>query len=843
MIPKALRSFTVRARLPEALAPLGEIAMNLRWSWEPRSRDLFRWVDPEAWKASGGDPLRLLGAVSPERFEALTTERGFMKFMADVHADLQSYMSSDRWFQHRQSPLRSVAYFSPEFGLTEALPQYSGGLGVLAGDHLKAASGLGIPLTGVGLFYREGYFLQQLNADGQQQEHYTELDPHAMALTEVDAEVEIDLAGEPVRAQIWRAEVGRVRLYLLCSDVDGNSPQARMITDRLYGGDQQHRMTQEILLGVGGVRALQAAGEDPQIMHMNEGHAGFLSLERIRQFIVNDGLTFPEAIEANRASTAFTTHTPVPAGIDKFSRELMELYFWGWADECGITMDQLMALGQPPDAHPAEPFNMALMSLRLASKANSVSKLHGRVSRSMFQGLWPDVPVEEVPIGSVTNGVHARSWVGPSMGKLFDKYIMPDWDEAQADRWNNILSARDDEVWRVKEQARGQLVLNARRLLKDSLIAAGARGADVDWADRALDPRVLTIGFARRFAEYKRANLLFQYPERLKALLLDEERPVQIVIAGKAHPRDDIGKAIIRQIVQFAQDPLVRHRVVFIPNYDMRIARRLYQGADVWLNNPRRPLEACGTSGEKAALNGTLNVSIKDGWWDEMFNGENGWAIASAETYDDLAKRDELEAASLFDLLERHIVPKFYDRPDDAVPGDWIDIVKLSLASLGPNVTASRMLRDYVEYMYEPLAERVEALAKNNFEMARSLAAWKQRLRLGWPFVKILSVDDARHVAVSRGDPRTVQAVIELGELTPDDVSVQLLHGPVGQQDELHDTRITQMAVAGNNQEGSHRFSGTFECSVAGRYGFALRVVPAHPSLTSYTETGLILWA
>ncbi|MBW3591504.1 MAG: alpha-glucan family phosphorylase [Actinobacteria bacterium] len=817
--------------------------MNLRWSWDPRTRDLFRWVDPEAWKASGGDPLRLLGNVSPERFEALTAERGFMKFMSDIHADLKSYISSDRWFQHRQSRLRSVAYFSPEFGLTEALPQYSGGLGVLAGDHLKAASGLGIPLIGVGLFYREGYFLQQLSVDGQQQEKYLELDPHGMALTEVDAEVELNLAGELVRAQIWRADVGRVRLYLLCSDVDGNSPGARMITDRLYGGDQQHRMTQEILLGMGGVKALQAVGEHAQVMHMNEGHAGFLSLERIRQFIVQEGLTFAEAVEANRASTGFTTHTPVPAGIDKFSRELMELYFWGWAEECGITMDQLMALGQEPGADPASPFNMALMSLSLASKANSVSKLHGRVSRSMFQSLWPEVPVDEVPIGSVTNGVHARSWVGAGMCKLFDKYIMPDWDEAQADRWASIYSAREDEVWRVKEQARVQLVASARMLLKESLIAAGARGVDVDWADSALDPRVLTVGFARRFAEYKRANLLFQYPQRLKALLLDEERPVQIVIAGKAHPRDEIGKGIIRQIVQFAQDPLVRHRVVFIPNYDVQIARRLYQGADVWLNNPRRPLEACGTSGEKAALNGTLNVSIKDGWWDEMFNGENGWAIASAETYDDLSERDDLEAASLFDLLERQIVPKFYDRPNGPVPGDWVEMVKISLASLGPNVTASRMLRDYMELMYEPLAERIDAMSNSNFELAKSLAAWKQRVHLAWPLVKILSVDDAPHIAVSRGDERVVEAVVDLGELTPDDVSVELLHGPVRQQDELHSTQTAPMAAEGQTEDGPYRFTGAFECTVAGRYGFALRVVPAHDCLTSYAEMGLILWA
>ena len=841
--PKALRSFTVRARLPQALAPLEEIAMNLRWSWDDRARDLFRWVSPEAWEGTSGDPLKVLGSISRKRYEELMNDRSFLEFMREVQVELRHYMESDRWFQQRKSPLRSVAYFSPEFGLSETLPQYSGGLGVLAGDHLKAASGLGIPILGVGLFYREGYFHQELNADGQQQERYVQLDPYGMALTRMKEDVEVEMAGNTVRAQIWRACVGRIALYMLDSDVEGNDDRARLVTDRLYGGDEEHRIQQEMLLGVGGVRALDAVGEDPQVFHMNEGHAGFLSLERIRRFITEEGLSFSEAVEANRAATGFTTHTPVAAGIDRFPRHLMERYFTSWADECAITFDQFMAIGQEPGADPSSPFNMAVMSLRLASKANSVSRLHGRVSRQIFHSLWPEVPVDEVPIAHVTNGVHPSTWVSSSMGKLFDRYVMPDWEQANGDRWGQIMSARDDEIWRVKEIAREQLVLKARRLLKAGLVRGGAGGMDADWADQVLDSRVLTIGFARRFAEYKRATLLFSDPERLRALLLNPEQPVQIVLAGKSHPKDEIGKGIIREIVQFARDPEVRHRVVFIPDYDMRVARMLYQGCDVWLNNPRRPLEACGTSGEKAALNGALNLSIRDGWWDEMFNGENGWAISSAETYGDTRKRDELEAASLFEILERQVVPKFYDRRESPVPREWVRMVKSSLASLGPRVSAARMLRDYLELMYEPLAANVETLYADDFRLVRAMADWRSRVTGGWGGVKVAEVVEMDRDAAERGDTRRVVALVELGSLKPEDVAVQLLHGPVGPGDELQETTIAEMTLHEPAGSSGRRYEGSFSCEIAGRYGYTVRVVPAHDNLTSFAELGLIAWA
>jgi len=839
---RSLRSFTVRPSLPDELQALEDLAMNLRWSWDERTRDLFRWVDPDAWDATVHDPVRLLGVVSRERLETLAADPGFKGFLAEVREELTRYLEADRWFQSRDgSPLRKVAYFSPEFGIAEALPQYSGGLGVLAGDHLKAASDLGLPLVGIGLMYRHGYFRQSLTSDGWQQERYPDLDPHAMALTPCEGvRVEIDLAGTPLAARVWRADVGRVPLYLLDTDVEENSPEVRSITDRLYGGDTEHRLRQEILLGIGGVRALDALGVDAQVFHTNEGHAGFLGLERIRQLVVGEGLSYREAIEAVRGGCIFTTHTPVPAGIDRFPRELIEKYFAGWAAEVGITLDELMALGHRPGDAPEERFNMAVMGLRLAGRSNGVAKLHGEVSREMFNDLWPDVPVEETPIGSITNGVHAHTWTAPEMSDLFTKYVLPQWQEATPDRWERLADARDDEIWRVRELGREQLVTFVRRRLKEQLMARGLSASDVEWTESVLDPSALTIGFARRFATYKRATLLLSQPERLKQLLLSTSRPVQLIFAGKSHPADDTGKELIRQINAFAADPEVRHRFVFLEDYDIAMARALLHGSDVWLNNPRRPQEACGTSGMKAALNGALNLSILDGWWDECFDGDNGWAISSAEGVEDLARRDEIEASSLFDLLEHQVVPLFYDR-QGPVPRGWVQRVKRSLITLGPFVTATRMVRDYTEELYEPAAAQADAMREGGHARAKALAAWKAEVADAWAGVAVKHVEVDVDVA-ALGSERAVRAVVDLGALRPEDVEVQLLHGPEGQGGELSVTAIEPMTHEGSDGQAA-TYVGSLSCTQAGRYGLTVRVVPAHEDLVTPAELGRIAWA
>ncbi|MDP8975011.1 MAG: alpha-glucan family phosphorylase [Actinomycetota bacterium] len=841
---QALRTFTVRYKLPEPLAPLEEMATNLRWSWDRRTRALFRRVDPEAWVASQGDPRALFALTSLGRLEALARDPDFLAELTEVQDQLRRYCDQPRWFQQRPgSRVRSIAYFSPEFGLTEALPQYSGGLGALAGDHLKAASDLGLPLTGVGLLYRQGYFRQSLDSEGWQVERYPTLDPHAMALRRVEeSRVQVDLAGRTLTAHVWRVDVGRVRLLMLDSDVEENDPEMRLITDRLYGGGGEHRLRQEILLGIGGVRALDAVGEEGQIFHTNEGHAGFLGLERIRRLMTEEAMTLAEAVEAVRAGTIFTTHTPVPAGIDRFPRELMERYFTSLAAECGVAFDDLMALGHLPGEPVDAPFNMAVMGLRLAGASNGVSKLHGEVSRAMYSPLWPELDVEEVPITSVTNGVHAPSWVAPEMDDLLSAHVSPVWPDADASAWAGLKQATAEELMGVRDQGRGRMVADIRRRLRVAELARGVTPSDAAWTDDVLDPAVLTIGFARRFASYKRATLLLSQPERLESLLLSAERPVQLVFAGKAHPADDLGKEMIREVVQFSRRPQVRHRIVFVDDYDIAVARSLYQGCDVWLNNPRRPLEACGTSGEKAALNGALNCSILDGWWAEMFDGENGWAVSSAEGTEDLGRRDESEANSLYDVLERQVAPLFYDRRDGTHP--WADRVRTSLMSLGPRVVAGRMVHDYLDLLYEPMARREVAMTASGYDLARELSQWKQRVRAAWPQVAVNLVDVDPGPA-DLGAERNVEVLVNLGSLTPDDVVVELVHGPLGPDGTMASSVVVMepKPVSTGDQPGTRRYAGRFVCERAGHYGYAARMVPTHPGLIHRAETGLVAWA
>ncbi len=631
---RPVRRFEVTPAIPPALAALPDIASNLHWSWDPEATRLFARLWP-GWRPGQAHPAEMVRTTPAERLAELAADPGIVNDVGAVSRRLQTALKGTTWFGSREdSPLHLVAYFSPEFGISEALPQYSGGLGVLAGDHLKASSDLGVPLVGIGLLYTEGYFRQRLDADGWQQQSVADFTPQSLGLLDTGVEVTVDLAGDPVRCHVWRADVGRIPLYLLDTDVEGNSPDGVAVTDRLYGGDEHHRLRQEIVLGIGGVRAIRALGLEPDVFHTNEGHAGFLGLERIRELVVS-GLPFAAAIEATRGGGVFTTHTPVPAGIDRFPRALLADYFTDFAKECGVTFDELFDIGRRAD-EPDDKFNMAVMGLRLAARSNGVARLHGSVSRRMFNGMWPDLAVDDVPIGSITNGVHGRTWASARVDALLTRVVGEDWPGADATRWARVRDVDALEAWTALNDGRDELVRLARQRL----------GEDV------LDPTVLTVGFARRFATYKRATLLLSDRERLCELLLDRDRPVQFVFAGKAHPADTPGKELIQQIEQFARSAEVRHRFVFLADYDISIARTMYHGCDVWLNTPRRPLEACGTSGMKAALNGALNCSILDGWWDECYDGTNGWAIESADDDPDLDRRDLREVGSLFAILE-----------------------------------------------------------------------------------------------------------------------------------------------------------------------------------------------
>ena len=845
---RALRRFTVRLALPQPLAPLAELVMNLRWSWHPASLDLLRSVDPETWDLVGQDPVRLLGEVSPERLAALAQDADFLARLSGAHADLQDYLTTPRWYQGLEGAPRSIAYFSPEFGITEVLPQYSGGLGILAGDHLKAASDLGVPIVGVGLLYRAGYFKQSLNAEGWQQERYPPLDPHGLPLTLVTQAdgtpvlVGVEMpTGRTLHAHVWRAQVGRVPLLLLDSDVEENAPEERAVTDRLYGGGSDHRLHQELLLGVGGVRALRAwtaltGDPEPEVFHTNEGHAGFLGVERVRELVAS-GLSYDEAKEAVRAGTVFTTHTPVPAGIDRFPRDLVAQYFGGPLAPQGVPLAEVLALGAEEDP---TVFNMAHMGLRMAQRRNGVAKLHGVVSRGMFSGLWPGFDQAEVPISSVTNGVHAPTWVAREVFELAEREIGSSIT-TEAQGWERISEVSDSSIWAVRSTLRARLVDEVRRRLRESWLQRGATEAELGWTDSAFDPDVLTIGFARRVPSYKRLTLMMRDPERLKTLLLDPERPVQLVIAGKAHPADDGGKELVQHIVRFADSHDVRHRIAFLPDYDIGMARYLYGGCDVWLNNPLRPLEACGTSGMKSALNGGLNLSILDGWWDEMYDGENGWAIPTADGVTDPDRRDDLEAAAFYDLVEKQVRTRFYDRDGDGVPQRWIEMVRHTLQTTGPKVLASRMLRDYVHSLYRPAAEASRGLAASSYGPAKELAAWRSDVHGRWPSVRVAHVEasgvgDAPQV----GAALELRAVVDLAGLSPSDVVVQAVYGRVDEADELRSPTTQVLAHAGEAEDGLQRFEGSVPLVRAGSFGYSVRVLPHHPLLPSDADLGVL---
>jgi starch phosphorylase len=822
--------------------------MNLRWSWHPATRDLFESVDPPLWRSLGFDPVRLLGEVSAERLDELAADSGFLERLHAAHDDLRRYLEEPRWYQGLSEAPRSIAYFSPEFGITEVLPQYSGGLGILAGDHLKAASDLGVPILGVGLLYRSGYFSQTLSPDGWQEEQYPALDPNGMPLallrdaSGVPLQVSIDLPeGGVLRAQIWKAQVGRVPLLLLDSDIEANGPLERHVTDRLYGGGAEHRLLQELLLGVGGVRAIRAytasTGEpEPEVFHTNEGHAGFLGVERIRELVAGGGLSFDEALAAVRAGTVFTTHTPVPAGIDRFPRQLIERTFAAFG---GLPVDRIVALGAEQDP---SVFNMAHMGLRLGQRANGVSKLHGQVSREMFASLWPGFDPEEVPITSVTNGVHAPTWVARELFELGEREIGRELVE-EARGWEAVAKVPAEQIWGVRRVLRELLVHEVRRRVRESMIHRGHSEAELTWVDSVFDPDVLTIGFARRVPSYKRLTLMLRDPDRLRALLLDPERPMQMVIAGKSHPADDGGKALIQQMVRFADDPRVRHRITFLPDYDIGMARYLYYGSDVWLNNPLRPLEACGTSGMKSALNGGLNLSIRDGWWDEMYDGGNGWAIPTADGVLDPERRDDLEAAALYELIEKEVKSRFYDRGADGIPHRWVDMVRHTIGSLGPQVLASRMVRDYVHRLYTPAGSSAREMSADGFAAARELAGWRSRVTQEWPSVRVAHVE-----AMGVGDTPELGATLHLraevvlGGLDPSWVTVQSCHGRVDQADNLHDVTCTEMDYVGTSGD-THRFEGFIPLKRAGSFGYTVRVLPRHRLLSSPAELGLVVTA
>jgi len=852
---KPITTVSVTPALPKSIHRLQELAYNLRWSWDHETIGLFIRLDRELWEETYHNPVRMLGRLSQERLEAAASDPAFIANYQRILTEYDAYMNEeDTWFnrhfgQLKQKPL--IAYFSTEFGITECLQNYSGGLGVLSGDHLKSASDLGIPLIGAGLLYQEGYFRQYLNADGYQQEMYPINDYANLPVTLVrDASgqplmISVPLPGRELYAVVYKVQVGRVALYLLNSNIAKNQlEEDRSLTDRLYGGDRRTRIRQEILMGLGGIRMFKAMGIKPDIFHMNEGHSAFLALERIRDLMLEHNLTFEQAKEISAASNIFTTHTPVPAGLEKFGFDLMDEHFTDFYRSLGLSREQFLELGRE-DMEGSQVFSLPVLALKLSAGANGVAELHGHVSRKMWQFMYPGLPEEEVPIASITNGIHVQTWISADMGQLLDRYINPDWrkDESQPGIWQSVDTIPDAELWRIHERRRNELILFARKRLVEQLKRRGVSHAQLEAAEEALNPDALTIGFARRFATYKRATLIMHDVDRLARILNDADRPVQIIFAGKAHPHDTQGKEFIRQISHLARQAEFRHSVVFLEDYDMHIARRLIQGVDVWLNNPRRPKEASGTSGMKVIYNGGLNCSILDGWWAEAYDPSVGWAIGNGEEYpeDQIEHQDYLESETIYNLLEQDLVPLFYNRSRDGLPRDWIAKVKNSIRKLGPFFTTHRMVQQYTEQFYMPNFERTVSLTTPDMSQGVAYASWRTHLDNAWEQVRVRDVRvDQQQVKV--GNKVEVAATVHLGALKPEDVSVQVYFGTLTPRGAIEQGSAVDMKPVNGNGESDYTFAAQIECDSSGERGISVRVLPKHTYLPTPFQPGIIRW-
>ncbi len=846
---KPFATVEVVPTLPENISGLRDLAYNVLWSWNPDILALFEDLDSDLWEAVGHNPARLLREVSQQRLEEASQRSAFLEHYERCTRFLDHYLREPSWFDKTcgHQTLAEIVYFSMEYGLSEVLPVYSGGLGVLSGDHLKSSSDLGLPLVGIGLAYRQGYFQQLLSGDGYQTETYPENDFERLCMTPVlDAKgmrLKISLAfpGRNVTVQAWMIKVGRIPLYLLDTDVPENSPADRRITYMLYGGDRETRIQQEIVLGIGGVEFVTQMGIETTVCHMNEGHSAFIQLARIGRARQQQGLTTAEAIQLIAAGTVFTTHTPVPAGIDQFPPDLMDRYFGNIYAQLKLSRDDLLALGSRQPGATGQLFNMAIFAIRTSDYTNGVSRLHADVSRSLWEDSWPSLPHDEIPIDYVTNGVHMSTWISAHMAALYDEYLGTEWrrNPDHKDLWAKVRDIPDDELWEAHIAGRNELVEFTRRRLVEHRTRTTGVELTLEQMEGMLDPHVLTVGFARRFATYKRATLLLRYPDRLLTLLRDTKRPLQLVFAGKAHPQDDAGKALIHDIVYFARSQGLEHRVVFIENYDMGVARYLTHGVDVWLNTPRRPLEASGTSGMKVLPNGGLNLSILDGWWDEGYAAGVGWPIGRSRAVPDEKTQDDRDAQSLYDTLEKQIIPLFYAYDDSGLPRRWIAYMKDSIAELVPRFNSNRMVKEYCQDYYSEALNRTRQLTADGCASAKELAAWKERVRAAWNDVAITSVRTAPATTLSSGAKIGISAEVSLGKLMPGDVEVQAYFGPLGSDGSI--------AFSGNQpleaENGMGHYAGTITFPESGRYGYTVRVVPYHPLAGNALKMGLVRWA
>lgn len=847
-----LRVFNVIPKVPTELEALWKIAHNYLFAWDSDLIDIFTYMDPELWKKSYGNPIWFLNHVPQARYEELMSDDPYLMRVKVMEQRLNDYLAapSKHHLEGQEPGQPVVAYFSLEFAVALCLPIYSGGLGVLAGDHLKSASDLNVPLVGIGLAYRNGYFRQYMTPDGWQQERYPDYDfeqmPMRRALTPEGkpAVVQVQIQDRPMHAQVWECKVGRVSLYLLDTNINENSQDFRAVTARLYGGDDEMRLWQEMLLGIGGVRALTAVGLKPRVIHMNEGHSAFAGLERIRSLMKQEHLSYATALELTMAGSVFTTHTPVPAGNDRFQTGLIQKYLTGYAQELGLSFRDFMALGREDPDNDAEPFCMPVLALRLSQFNNGVSLLHGRVSRRMWRKIWPHCPEDDLPIGAVTNGIHVPTWVGSELSLLYDRFLGVTWREENSNPriWARAANLPDNEIWRAHERQRANLVDFVRQRFRNQLLAQGVRAADLQGADNILNPDALTVGFARRFATYKRANMLMMNKEELLKIVTNAARPVQFIFAGKAHPKDNEGKQLIKEIIRTFRQPEFREHMVFLEDYDMEVAYHMTSGCDIWLNNPRRPLEACGTSGMKALFNGVLALSTLDGWWDEAWKPDNslGWAIGKGEEYDDLDYQDQVEMQTLYKILGVDIIPEFYHR-QNGIPRAWVARMKQALIELGPRFSSNRMVLDYMNHAYAPAFNNNLKLSQDSFKSSRELSGWRSDIHAKWRNVRISGVRSESSDKLFVGDNIKVNANVFLAGIAPEHLQVEVYAGKLNQDNSFRSRDLTQMRPVGEQRDGWQCYEGELPAGNTGRYGLSVRALPTHPLLLS--QHSMIKWA
>ena len=849
---KPVQSFIVSANLPPRLEKLKELAYNYWWCWNYQGKELFIRINQKLWEEVNHNPVALINRLTQKELFNLAEQPDFISFLDYVHTKFIQYMNSKSWFDsYRMNQDEVIAYFSTEYGINESFPNYSGGLGVLSGDHLKSSTDLGLPLIAVGLLYQQGYFRQHLTQNGWQNELYNFNDFYSMPLIlERDKEgnplfISVDLPQGIAYAQIWKLQIGKVSLYLLDTNVTQNYLfEYRDITDQLYGGNRDTRIQQEIFLGIGGMRALRALGINPSVIHINEGHAAFALIERARYFQEDYKIDFLSAAQIVKSTSIFTTHTPVPAGNEVFELDRMDSYFKNYFNSVGVSREDFLKLGQEKEYNSGVGFSMTILGLKLTGYHNGVSKLHGEVARKMWHQIWNCFPVDEIPIGHITNGIHTTTWVAREFGEIFDRYLSPRWktETDNQEIWDKIDIIPPEEIWREKQRRRVRLVLFARKYLQTKQKSFLAP-EQVNKINEYLDPDALTIGFARRFALYKRANLVFRDMERLSAILKNPGKNVQMVIAGKAHPHDDAGKEVIQSIIQKIKAYKLERHIVFLEDYDTVISRLMVKGCDLWLNTPIRPLEASGTSGMKAGLNGTLNLSILDGWWDEAFDGSNGFAIGEGEEYANHEVQEIVESGSLYDLLEQVIVPMFYDRSSNMrIPEKWVSFMKNSMKTISGRYSTMRMVKEYTTHYYIPALKNFSLMTNNNAEKALELKKWKDKTRVEWQNIKVLNASSEKNGEVFVGKPINVVTSVTLGKLSPDDVVVQVYFGSINPDGEMINTNSSPLTLT-HEENGIYYFEGTYICPDTGQQGFTIRILPKNELMVSNSDLYICTWA